>query len=77
MRLRPNNGPGDDNVLLSMSDEAVSQRNETRELFAAWLRDGDGIFYISGKLGSGKSTLMKYLSDHTRTKEHLREWAGT
>ena len=29
-----------------------------------WLRDGNGIFWITGKAGSGKSTLMKFLCEH-------------
>jgi hypothetical protein len=28
--------------------------------FAQWLQEGEGIFWINGKAGSGKSTLMKY-----------------
>ena len=47
-----------------------------RERFASWLSSGEGIFHISGKLGSGKSTLMKYLSGHPRTRAKLTEWAG-
>ena len=40
-----------------------------------WLRSGSGIFWVVGKAGSGKSTLMKhlYLSDSTRAL--LSEWA--
>lgn len=45
--------------------------------FVNWLSNGSGIFHIAGKLGSGKSTLMKYLSEHGRTMELLNEWAGT
>jgi hypothetical protein len=41
-----------------------------------WLTCGDGIFWISGKAGSGKSTLMKFLCDHARTKSHLATWAN-
>ena len=63
-------------VPLSTSNEATLLRNKACDLFTSWLRDGDGIFHISGKLGSGKSTLMKYLSDHTSTKQLLEEWAG-
>ena len=39
-----------------------------RELFLDWLSSGNGVFHISGKLGSGKSTLMKFLCDHSRTE---------
>lgn len=41
------------------------------ELFTHWLSSGQGIFHISGKLGSGKSTLMKFLCDHSRTETEL------
>jgi hypothetical protein len=41
-----------------------------------WLAEGNGIFHISGKLGSGKSTLMKYLCDSDRTVNLLKQWAG-
>lgn len=49
---------------------------ETREIFITWLRKGSGIFHISGKPGSGKSTLMKYVCRHPQTEKHLRAWAG-
>jgi hypothetical protein len=43
--------------------------------FAEWLRDGDGLYWVSGKPGSGKSTLMKYLAGHQTTKRILSEWS--
>ncbi len=51
-------------------------RREAREKFTSWLSSGEGVFHISGKLGSGKSTLMKYLSFHPGTKAELTKWAG-
>ncbi|KAJ2907309.1 hypothetical protein MKZ38_003165 [Zalerion maritima] len=44
--------------------------------FMDWLKTGGGIFHISGKAGSGKSTLMKFLCNHAKTKRLLEEWAG-
>ena len=44
--------------------------------FVKWLREGDGIYWINGKAGSGKSTLMKYIYDNPKTQEHLQVWAG-
>ncbi|KAG7294514.1 hypothetical protein NEMBOFW57_004589 [Staphylotrichum longicolle] len=41
-----------------------------------WLRSGEGIYWVSGKAGSGKSTLMKRLVQHPRTQDLLLEWAG-
>lgn len=43
----------------------------------SWLESGTGIFWVSGKPGSGKSTLMKFIVDNSRTKEALAIWAGT
>lgn len=43
---------------------------------AEWLRDGSGLYWLAGKAGSGKSTLMKYLSNHQKTTTLLKEWAG-
>ena len=50
--------------------------SNTREVYLSWLSRGRGIFHVAGKLGSGKSTLMKFLFDHTETKRQLLEWAG-
>ncbi|KAI1816650.1 hypothetical protein GGS20DRAFT_537131 [Poronia punctata] len=61
----------------TMEGEADGQTQYMMEdrLFP-WLRDGRGVFHISGKAGSGKSTLMKHISTHARTRHHLEEWAG-
>ena len=45
--------------------------------FVTWLENGEGIYWISGKAGSGKSTLMNFLCQHERTKEALEIWSGT
>jgi hypothetical protein len=45
--------------------------------FKEWLNSGEGIYWIQGKAGSGKSTLMKYLSEHTCTRSSLKNWAGS
>lgn len=43
--------------------------------FAEWLQRDDVIFWIAGKAGSGKSTLMKYLYDNPKTQEDLFSWS--
>lgn len=43
--------------------------------FDKWLLSDENLYWISGKPGSGKSTLMKFLCDHPRTLERLRVWA--
>ncbi|KAL2849870.1 hypothetical protein BJY01DRAFT_210429 [Aspergillus pseudoustus] len=50
--------------------------DESRISFLPWLESGDGIYWINGLAGSGKSTLMKYASDSERTIEALKTWAG-
>ncbi|CAJ0548545.1 Ff.00g021580.m01.CDS01 [Fusarium sp. VM40] len=40
-----------------------------------WLKDARSIYWISGKAGSGKSTLMKYLLSQSRMLELLTKWA--
>ena len=44
--------------------------------FLSWLQSGDGIYWINGKAASGKSTLMRYIFEHSATFEHLKSWAG-
>ena len=44
--------------------------------FVHWLESQDGIYWINGKAGSGKSTLMKFIASNKRTAESLRIWAG-
>ncbi|EGU79652.1 hypothetical protein FOXB_09819 [Fusarium oxysporum f. sp. conglutinans Fo5176] len=51
-------------------------KSKLRELFMNWLSSSEGIFHISGKLGSGKSTLMKLLCTHGQTRLELEKWAG-
>lgn len=42
--------------------------------FYDWLTSTDSIFWISGKAGSGKSTLMKYAYRSERTRQELEDW---
>lgn len=44
--------------------------------FKTWLAESNGAFWISGKAGSGKSTMMKYINHSPNTTELLRAWAG-
>ena len=41
-----------------------------------WLQRRHGIYWVSGKAGSGKSTLMKHLYNHERTLAALNVWTG-
>jgi hypothetical protein len=44
--------------------------------FSKWLRSKNGVFWVSGKAGSGKSALLKYICDDPRTSISLRYWSG-
>ena len=44
--------------------------------FEDWLRHENGVYYITGKPGSGKSTLMKYLMNHPDIPAIIKAWAG-
>ncbi|ENH69384.1 hypothetical protein FOC1_g10011735 [Fusarium oxysporum f. sp. cubense race 1] len=41
-----------------------------------WLQSASGLYWVSGKAGSGKSTLMKYLDRHDKTHALIRTWAN-
>lgn len=45
--------------------------------FVMWLREDKDIFWITGKAGAGKSTLMKHLFNHHRTRDELSVWSGS
>ena len=40
-----------------------------------WFQSGNGLYWVCGKAGSGKSTLMKRICHDTRTMDSLRLWA--
>ena len=42
--------------------------------FRDWLETSDGIYWISGKPGSGKSTLMKFIVNEDQTLQLLETW---
>ena len=45
--------------------------------FKDWLQNKNNIYWISGKAGSGKSTLMKFLAEHRSVGQYLQDWAGS
>ena len=68
----PKDGPNQ----IEVKDQESEERTEARSKFLTWLSSGSGVFHVSGKLGSGKSTLMKFLSRDRLTKKELQKWAG-
>jgi hypothetical protein len=59
--------------LFQSSTSPVAGRSVTR--FVDWMVSEDRLYWISGKPGSGKSTLMKYAWDHDLTRSNLGAWA--
>lgn len=59
-----------------VKDETVPPSHpHLKQSFASWLKEGQGIFHITGKPGSGKSTMMNFLANHPETRKHLEIWA--
>ncbi|KAK8193866.1 uncharacterized protein BKA78DRAFT_313113 [Phyllosticta capitalensis] len=44
--------------------------------FTHWLEQQSSIYWITGKPGSGKSTLVKFIEEHDLTREKLLTWAS-
>ena len=42
--------------------------------FAYWLKVGHGVYWMNGKAGSGKSTIMNHVCGHKRKLELLEGW---
>jgi energy-coupling factor transporter ATP-binding protein EcfA2 len=61
-------------------DEQVTEQEryhekDTCNLMSRWLEHEHGMFFIVGKAGSGKSTLMRFLAGHEQTSTLLQAWA--
>ncbi|OWY45674.1 hypothetical protein AALT_g10499 [Alternaria alternata] len=71
--------PAHRNTLAWMfGDTGLQVQNQVNgsSTFVQWLHSNNDLYWISGQPGSGKSTLMKFLCHHQKTKEHLTTWAG-
>ncbi len=55
-----------------------NERTASHPSFRSWLEGNtQEIYWITGKPGSGKSTLMKFITTHRNVREHLSIWAGS
>jgi hypothetical protein len=59
------------------SDPPNNPHQDSWSSFRDWLTRDSSIYWITGKAGSGKSTLMKMLCQDHRTSGLLREWSGS
>lgn len=55
-------------------DESHKERRWSN--FSEWLKSSNAVYWISGKAGSGKSTLMHYICNHPRKNELLKQWSA-
>lgn len=62
-----------------LDEEERQRRQENAEKISDFFEQGGGVFFLRGKPGSGKSTLMNYLIEgrgRPRVDHKLRNWAG-
>nr|WNZ75451.1 hypothetical protein [Trichoderma harzianum] len=57
-----------------LDDASVSSSAATWRKFIQWLQSDKRIFWIQGKPGAGKSTLMKFLLQHKNTQRGVDKW---
>ncbi|RKL23583.1 hypothetical protein BFJ72_g14445 [Fusarium proliferatum] len=56
-------------------NEADSYPGElARSSFGTWLKSTENHYWISGRPGTGKSVLMKFIISHEQTMDSLRQW---
>lgn len=70
--------PEEDNRLLAIPEphsDTLQWVWDNQKEFKTWLHHGHGVFWLHGKPGSGKSTLMKYLSQSLQSNsKQVGEW---
>lgn len=58
-------------------DSIPPDHPDLKTSFRQWLATGNGVYHITGKPGSGKSTIMKLIDEAEETDEQLQCWTGT
>ncbi|KAH0563421.1 hypothetical protein GP486_002011 [Trichoglossum hirsutum] len=58
-----------------LGHQSTTEASPKPSQFSSWLKNNETFFWISGKAGCGKSTLMKYVYQNDKTKEELSLWA--
>ncbi|RSL56714.1 hypothetical protein CEP53_006704 [Fusarium sp. AF-6] len=64
---------GDDTERGDIDEYYADKIDEVWKRFVDWLRSGEGLFWIQGKPGSGKSTLVRYIIDDETTQTLLNQ----
>ncbi|KAF4334898.1 small s [Fusarium beomiforme] len=55
--------------------EEIHEIDQLWERFGSWLQTNDKLFWIQGKPGSGKSTLIKFILNNGNTRQLLDSWS--
>jgi len=63
------------NIGTSKGFKATEAGHPNSSNFVRWLQGPTPLYWITGKPGSGKSTLMKYLHNDPRTRQLLQHWS--
>lgn len=64
-------------TILDPHAETFNWIYDQRLHFGDWLKADEGMYWITGDAGSGKSTLMKFLSEDKMLDAQLAKWAGS
>jgi hypothetical protein len=59
------------------SARSIARDEELRGKILGWLKNDQTLFWMTGKAGSGKTSLMSFLEGDKRTQEALAVWART
>jgi hypothetical protein len=57
-------------------EPTVSNDKTSFDSYLGWLRGHEPVYWVTGKPGAGKSTLMKYMYTEPRTRQHATYWSG-
>ncbi|KAI1348985.1 hypothetical protein F5Y01DRAFT_194745 [Xylaria sp. FL0043] len=71
----PDAHPGTFQWAFSTEELNEEERQDEAKLLH-WLQEGEGIFWVTGRPGSGKSTFMKHIADSPNTRAALRQWSS-
>ncbi|OTB11080.1 hypothetical protein K445DRAFT_69085, partial [Daldinia sp. EC12] len=62
---------------LASENKHTDNSHEATPNLLQWLKSGSGMFWVSGKAGSGKSTFIKFVLGDKRTRKAVDLWAGS
>lgn len=72
----PEAHPGTFTWALAAEDKVDDEEQRESQKLVRWLQQGEGIFWVTGRPGSGKSTFMKHIVDSPETRAALSQWSS-